>query len=129
MSLRIHPCSPRCALPDRCDEAASTITLLGGISLLHASPSALHLKLVTAYPTAAVRAGMGGTSSGWCDPGPCAAADHELSVHLHSGRMAGGNWWGSGGGCDRPQMARLCAKGVTCLPGLGAGRVSRLGLH
>lgn len=71
-----------------CDEAASTITLLGGISLLHASPDALHLKLVTAYPTGAVRPGKGGAGDGWCDPGPCAAADHELSVHLQPGGSA-----------------------------------------
>ncbi|KAL4436584.1 hypothetical protein ABPG75_003723 [Micractinium tetrahymenae] len=65
-----------------CDEVASTTTLLGGISLLHVSPLALHLKLVTAYPTGAVRPGSGSAGGAWCDPGPCATADHELSVHL-----------------------------------------------
>lgn len=56
-----------------CDEVASTLTLLGGLSLLHAARGAVHLKLVTPYPTAAVRGD---------DPGPCATADHELSLHL-----------------------------------------------
>lgn len=59
-----------------CDEAASTLTLLGGLSLLHVSRDAVHLKLVTAYPSGAVRGE---------DPGPCATADHELSLHLQPG--------------------------------------------
>ncbi|PSC68012.1 hypothetical protein C2E20_8356 [Micractinium conductrix] len=59
-----------------CDEVAGTITQLGGLSLLHVQPDALHLKLVTAYPTAAVRG---------ADPGPCATADHELSLQLLPG--------------------------------------------
>ena len=56
------------------------MTLLGGLSLLHVSRDAVHLKLVTAYPTGAVRGQ---------DPGPCATADHELSLHLHPGSSTG----------------------------------------
>ena len=56
-----------------CDEVASTLTLLGGLSLLHVAPGAVHLKLVTPFPTGPVRGD---------DPGPCATADHELSLHL-----------------------------------------------
>lgn len=67
-------------LPRRCDEAASTLTLLGGLSLLHVSRDAVHLKLVTAYPSGAVRGE---------DPGPCATADHELSLHLQPGSSTG----------------------------------------
>lgn len=85
--------------PPRCDEVASTITLLGGLSLLHASRDALHLKLVTAYPTSAVRSSAGAGSAdsssrsyvagSSCDPGPCATADHELSVHMQPGSDTG----------------------------------------
>lgn len=110
--LSLRPCSPCHPPPNRCDEAASTITLLGGISLLHASPDALHLKLVTAYPTGAVRPGKGGAGDGWCDPGPCAAADHELSVHLQPGGSAGGCWWGRQD-CVGCKPARLGAGGNT----------------
>lgn len=56
-----------------CDEVASTLTLLGGLSLLHVAPGAVHLKLVTPFPTGPVRGD---------DPGPCTTADHELSLHL-----------------------------------------------
>lgn len=59
-----------------CDEAASTLTLLGGLSLLHISRDAVHLKLGTAYPVGAVSGP---------DPGPCATGDHELSLHLQPG--------------------------------------------
>lgn len=71
------------------DEVAATITLLGGLSLLHVTPGALHLKLVTAYPTGVVRS---------ADPGPCATADHELSVHLAPGSSVGAWVVGCGGG-------------------------------
>lgn len=68
-----------------CDEVASTLTLLGGLSLLHAAPGAMHLKLVTPYPTTAVRSD---------DPGPCATADHELSLHLADDGAGGLGWFG-----------------------------------
>jgi hypothetical protein len=56
------------------------MTLLVGLSLLHVSRDAVHLKLVTAYPTGAVRGQ---------DLGPCATADHELSLHLRPGSSTG----------------------------------------
>lgn len=86
-----------------CDEAASTITLLGGLSLLHVARDAVHLKLVTAYPPGAAAAAAG-------DPGPCATADHELSVHLQPGSTTGAaaGWRLGVGGCC-PVAASLAA--------------------
>jgi hypothetical protein len=97
-----------CALPAprRCDEAASTLTLLCGLSLLHVSRDAVHLKLMTAYPRGPV-AGQ--------DPGPCATADHELSLHLQPASSAGGPpaaaaWRGGA------QLSPLCTLLQPCLP-------------
>ena len=55
------------------------------MSLLHAAAdgATLHLKLLTPYPTAAVRGGDLGAG------GPCAAADHELSLSLEPGSSTG----------------------------------------
>ena len=75
------------------------MTLLGGLSLLHVSRDAVHLKLVTAYPTSAVRGQ---------DPGPCATADHELSLHLHPGSSTGAEERLAAGGA-RPIQAMAAA--------------------
>lgn len=98
-----------------CDEVASTITLLGGLSLLHVSPDAVHLKLVTAYPGGPVRGP---------DPGPCATADHELSVHLRPGSSTGAQGGARGGGWAGAAVWRVHA---TCraLP----GRAHRCPVH
>lgn len=87
------------------DEVASTITLLGGLSLLHVSPGALHLKLVTAYPAGPARG---------ADPGPCATADHELSLHLAPG--------GGEGACERGWRQESVLSACTGLPTAAASR-------
>ena len=55
------------------EQMAGVITALSGVSLLHAEPQAVHLKLLTAYPTGPV-AGE--------EVGPCLTGDHELSIAL-----------------------------------------------
>lgn len=80
-----------------CDEVASALTLLGGLSLLHVAPGAVHLKLVTPFPTGPVRGD---------DLGPCATADHELSLHLAEDGAGEGKGVGvafRGGGGERLQ--------------------------
>jgi hypothetical protein len=80
-----------------CDEAASTLTLLGGLSLLHISRDAVHLKLGTAYPVRAVSGP---------DPGPCATGDHELSINLQPGGGSG-SWVFTCAWCGVCQGAEL----------------------
>lgn len=109
---------------------AGTITQLGGLSLLHVQPDALHLKLVTAYPTAAVRG---------ADPGPCATADHELSLQLLPGAGNTGGWggwvplglagvtrWNSRRVDNGWWLASSCLPAITaCLAPAGGMRVSQ----